>query len=173
MAGEETKHRSKPWEWPFEWFADETFSRDVASRTLAGLIVLFVVWGVGIAAGVFTGARAIDAFRVILLLLALFWAVFTAIYMLRLGFSKGGPIRPSGPNGAIFPRWLALIVAVGNALDERVHRLGDPQYRVLGWPNPITSVGILGELASGQASLFHGALRLALSAPQPRLPLLT
>jgi hypothetical protein len=33
--------QSKPWKWPGEWFRDERFWRDVGSRTLSGLIVLF------------------------------------------------------------------------------------------------------------------------------------
>lgn len=31
----------KPWQWPGEWFRDQSFWRDVGSRTLSGLIVLF------------------------------------------------------------------------------------------------------------------------------------
>jgi hypothetical protein len=31
----------RPWQWPGEWFRDEKFWRDVGSRTLSGLIVLF------------------------------------------------------------------------------------------------------------------------------------
>lgn len=33
--------KTKPWQWPGEWFRDEKFWRDVGSRTLSGLIVLF------------------------------------------------------------------------------------------------------------------------------------
>ncbi|MHC6592907.1 hypothetical protein [Arthrobacter sp. C152] len=32
---------ARPWQWPGEWFRDEKFWRDVGSRTLSGLIVLF------------------------------------------------------------------------------------------------------------------------------------
>lgn len=31
----------RPWQWPGEWFRDQSFWRDVGSRTLSGLIVLF------------------------------------------------------------------------------------------------------------------------------------
>lgn len=31
----------RPWQWPGEWFRDEKFWRDVGSRTVSGLIVLF------------------------------------------------------------------------------------------------------------------------------------
>lgn len=35
------ENKTKPWQWPGEWFRDEKFWRDVGSRTLSGLIVLF------------------------------------------------------------------------------------------------------------------------------------
>lgn len=37
----ELENKTKPWQWPGEWFRDEKFWRDVGSRTLSGLIVLF------------------------------------------------------------------------------------------------------------------------------------
>lgn len=37
----ETEKQSRPWQWPGEWFRDQSFWRDVGSRTLSGLIVLF------------------------------------------------------------------------------------------------------------------------------------
>jgi hypothetical protein len=33
--------KTKPWQWPSEWFRDQSFWRDVGSRTLSGLLVLF------------------------------------------------------------------------------------------------------------------------------------
>ena len=45
-----------------KWVREETFWKDVTTRTLAGLIVVFVAWGVGIAAGVFTSEGALEGF---------------------------------------------------------------------------------------------------------------
>lgn len=38
----EIEKQSKPWQWPGEWFSDQSFWRDVGSRTISGLIVLFL-----------------------------------------------------------------------------------------------------------------------------------
>lgn len=38
---EEMAKPVRPWQWPGEWFRDQSFWRDVGSRTLSGLIVLF------------------------------------------------------------------------------------------------------------------------------------
>lgn len=37
----EIEKKTKAWQWPGEWFRDQSFWRDVGSRTLSGLIVLF------------------------------------------------------------------------------------------------------------------------------------
>ncbi len=43
--------KSKPWQWPLEWWHDEKFWRDVASRAVAGIIVVFVGYAVAVASG--------------------------------------------------------------------------------------------------------------------------
>lgn len=48
---EETEVKSKPWQWPGEWMRDEKFWRDVASRTLAGALVVFIGYLVAVANG--------------------------------------------------------------------------------------------------------------------------
>ncbi len=44
-------NQSSPLRWPGEWLRDQSFWRDVATRTLAGLIVALVIFAVGVTAG--------------------------------------------------------------------------------------------------------------------------
>jgi len=80
---EPEKPKVSPWLWPLEWWVDEKFWRDVATRTIAGLIVVFAVWGVGIAIGVFSKPEVIEGFiRVflVLFLLALLFVTFAQLF---------------------------------------------------------------------------------------------
>ncbi|WP_312099829.1 hypothetical protein [Corynebacterium dentalis] len=47
----ELQTKSRPWQWPLEWWYDEKFWRDVASRAVAGIIVVFVGYAVAVASG--------------------------------------------------------------------------------------------------------------------------
>jgi amino acid transporter len=51
MNSEDTKPQSAPWHWPREWWHDHTFWRDVATRTVAGLIVVSITAVVAMALG--------------------------------------------------------------------------------------------------------------------------
>lgn len=51
MSEQLEKPQSKPWKWPGEWFRDEKFWRDVASRTTSGILVVII----GLAYAGFTG----------------------------------------------------------------------------------------------------------------------
>ncbi|WP_160665114.1 hypothetical protein [Pseudarthrobacter sp. ATCC 49987] len=51
MAEVEVEEKSKPWQWPGEWMRDEKFWRDVASRTLAGALVVAMGYLVAVANG--------------------------------------------------------------------------------------------------------------------------
>lgn len=48
----------RPWQWPGEWARSEAFWRDVASRTLAGIIVVFVAFTAAVLAGYASGPTA-------------------------------------------------------------------------------------------------------------------
>jgi putative copper export protein len=52
MSEPEESKKVRPWEWPFIWALDEKFWRDVASRAIAGLIVVSSVAVIGFASGV-------------------------------------------------------------------------------------------------------------------------
>jgi hypothetical protein len=69
----EPRHARKGW-WPSRWVRDETFWRDVATRTLAGLIVAAFV-AVGAAGGGFIPWRgvALAALAVALMLSNVLW----------------------------------------------------------------------------------------------------
>ena len=45
--------KSKPWQWPGEWLKDEKFWKDVASRTLSGVLAVGVIYIYGHAVGYF------------------------------------------------------------------------------------------------------------------------
>ncbi|MFJ4029527.1 hypothetical protein ACIPWF_19280 [Paenarthrobacter sp. NPDC089989] len=72
----DTETKSKPWQWPAEWMRDEKFWRDVASRTLSGLLVVLL----GYAAAVWLGyIKTPDGFNVM-------QAIVQGIFVLVAGF---------------------------------------------------------------------------------------
>lgn len=48
---EEPKPRTAPWQWPAQWFNDEKFWREVASRTVSGIIVVTLGFMVAMISG--------------------------------------------------------------------------------------------------------------------------
>lgn len=83
------EERVRPWRWPGQWFRDEKFWRDVASRTASGLIVALLIYLFAIFAG-YVGTPsglgvlfAIGAFVMV--------AVFTRVQMKRFNRMYGGP----------------------------------------------------------------------------------
>lgn len=44
---------SKPWQWPSEWAKDQAFWRDIATKTISGLVIAVVVYVYGVVAGYF------------------------------------------------------------------------------------------------------------------------
>ena len=96
--------------WPRTWFRDELFWRDVASRTIAGLIAAllaaFVIWGIGVAIGVFSSPGAVEGFISVLQLLIIFGALVSFVLELRVALSTDP--RPEG-----IPRWVWLGSAFG------------------------------------------------------------
>jgi multisubunit Na+/H+ antiporter MnhC subunit len=47
----EEKPQLRPWQWPGEWLRDEKFWKDVATRTVSGALVVFIVFLVGVSNG--------------------------------------------------------------------------------------------------------------------------
>ena len=78
----ETEKKSTPWQWPLEWWHDEKFWRDVASRAVAGIIVVFVGYAVAVASGLlgFPDLRQVVA-------VILVWAAGCAA-LVPLGFAS-------------------------------------------------------------------------------------
>lgn len=69
---------SSPWyRWPAEWSRDEKFWRDVGSRTLAGIIVVFVAWLGAIAFGYLQKPEFVHNLGNVLMILALIGIVLS------------------------------------------------------------------------------------------------
>lgn len=64
---EEANQLTPVWRWPGRWIKDETFWRDIASRTFSGVIVAFCVyWGAVIMGYIKTPENMHTAFQVTL-----------------------------------------------------------------------------------------------------------
>jgi hypothetical protein len=49
----EAGKKVQPWHWPGQWVREESFWRDVATRTASGLLVVILVYAYGLAVGYF------------------------------------------------------------------------------------------------------------------------
>lgn len=58
---EQTSKPVRPWQWPGAWARDENFWKDVATRTVSGLVVVLVVYVYGLAAGYFASPKNVAA----------------------------------------------------------------------------------------------------------------
>ncbi|THG30690.1 hypothetical protein [Naasia lichenicola] len=67
------------------WLTDESFWKDVTTRTMAGLIVVFVAWGVGVASGALSSVEGQHAFSNVLQLVFIFIGAVFAVYLVRRG----------------------------------------------------------------------------------------
>jgi hypothetical protein len=86
---EETEVKSKPWQWPGEWMKDEKFWKDVATRTVSGVLTVGVIYVYGLAVGYFKSPvivgstlMFIGAGGMVLVFAAL------CVYIYRKGFKK-------------------------------------------------------------------------------------
>ncbi|MFK4761705.1 hypothetical protein ACI3KS_12280 [Microbacterium sp. ZW T5_45] len=80
---------------PAKWVREESFWKDVTTRTLAGLIVAFVIWGVGVAIGVFDSEGAVEGFIRVLELIVITTGSFGFAAQLRLA-SRGESVFAPG-----------------------------------------------------------------------------
>lgn len=85
----EVDEKSKPWRWPGEWIRDEKFWKDVASRTLSGVLAVGVIYVYGLAVGYFqtpiivgTTLAATGMIGFVIVLVTMFVVVF------RIGIKK-------------------------------------------------------------------------------------
>ena len=63
MTDPAAEKKTTPWyKWPNEWRQDQLFWRDVASRAIAGLIVVGVGAFLAVASGLFRGTRYEESF---------------------------------------------------------------------------------------------------------------
>jgi hypothetical protein len=129
---EEEKLVSKPWKWPGEWVRDASWWRDVSTRAVAGLIVVFIVWGVGIAVGAFSAPGAVTGFLNVTLVLLALLAIFVVVYQVRVlvRHTQGRPVhKTDSKRTETMPAWLFLIHTLGTVgivvllVAETVNRL--------------------------------------------------
>jgi len=82
---------SEPWKWPLEWFADDRFWRDVASRALAGLIVVGISGAVAVGSGLLDdpiyGAALLRLLLGVIVLLI--WAPISSYVITRVKNHRG------------------------------------------------------------------------------------
>ena len=112
--------REKPevpaWRWPLEWWVDSLFWRDVASRGLAGLIVVFVAWGVGVAAGVFSDPEVVQGFGNVALGVFALLAAAMVVYLVRsvIRHTQGkSTVKRESKWTERVPVWLVLSYIIG------------------------------------------------------------
>ncbi|NHW45936.1 sulfite exporter TauE/SafE family protein [Paenarthrobacter sp. MSM-2-10-13] len=105
----ETETKSKPWQWLGEWMRDEKFWRDVASRTLAGALVVAMGYLVAVANGLLAVPSVAQIFVGVVFIalgVGIFW-LFVAKYLRWIA-----PLvnRISRPWGDILDTLIKLVV---------------------------------------------------------------
>jgi hypothetical protein len=102
--------------WPLRWVREESFWRDVATRTAAGIIVAFLIWGVGVAIGAFQSPDAVQGFINALLLLMAVAFGLSGILMLHLAASRQSVRWPESKDDEPgLPRWALVVEGIGSA----------------------------------------------------------
>lgn len=102
-----------------KWVREESFWKDVTTRTIAGLIVVMVVWGVGIVAGVFDSEGAIEGFIRVFEMIALVLSVMLFVAQWRLAEKEESiyaPGRKSGRSRAMLRLSAVPELVIGVAL---------------------------------------------------------
>lgn len=88
----------KPWRWPGVWFRQESFWRDVASRTLAAVFAAGIVYVFAVAGGYVSKPNVLP----FVALLAWF---IPSVYF----YAKSSKLNPNGWYGR-WPTWLLRIL---------------------------------------------------------------
>lgn len=106
---------SKPWKWPGEWVRDQGWWRDVSTRAAAGLIVVFIAWGVGVAVGAFSDPGVVAGFFNVLLAVMAIVCAFTLFYEIRviIRHFQGRPKSRRSATAETMPLWVFLGQIIG------------------------------------------------------------
>lgn len=101
------------WEIFKSWWLQETFWREMTTRTASALLAAFVIWGVAVAVGAFQSPDVVNGFGNLLELIVIVLALVSFYLQLMLAVSKR-PARASVVNElGNPPRWLLMIGALG------------------------------------------------------------
>jgi hypothetical protein len=106
--------KTKPWQWPGEWFRDEKFWRDVGSRTVSGLIVLFFGYWAALLLGFIKSPDNFrNAFQVTAVVMnsiwVIAWSTKVPVSRLRSKLQKRFP-RPARKVGPVIAYVIAFFV---------------------------------------------------------------
>ncbi len=119
------------WRWPGEWARSQSFWRDVATRTVAGVIVVFLVWATGIATGLIAQPAVVAAFLHVLQGIAIITLVLTSVMMISTARRARKGTLPD-----------ALILRARGADRSRDLRLTSRMFFSLGVTGLLASTGI-------------------------------
>ncbi|GGV28253.1 hypothetical protein [Paenarthrobacter nicotinovorans] len=92
------KPQLPPWQWPLEWWLDEKFWRDVATRTVSGLVVLLIGYIVAVTSGLL---GIPDLRKVLAVILVIAGAILIGFPFVRLSRKIIKLIKKH-----VTPRWL-------------------------------------------------------------------
>lgn len=59
MSEEPVENKSKPWQWPREWVKDESFWRDIATKTISASLAALLIYLSGLALGYFSSPHLV------------------------------------------------------------------------------------------------------------------
>ncbi|MDQ0825394.1 membrane protease YdiL (CAAX protease family) [Arthrobacter sp. B2I5] len=101
----EEKAPARAWQWPLEWWHDEKFWRDVATRTVSGLVVLLIGYIVAVASGLL----GIPDLRKVLAVLLVFAGAALVVY--PLGMLSRKIILWIKKH--VIPKWVGVLMMTG------------------------------------------------------------
>jgi hypothetical protein len=89
---EESEVKSKPWQWPGEWFKDEKFWREVTARSVSGVIVLVLAAFGAVAAGLIVEPQF--PARLTVTVLTVFFYIAITLKFTERWWSKPADLKP-------------------------------------------------------------------------------
>ncbi|PTT22794.1 hypothetical protein DBR36_01295 [Microbacterium sp. HMWF026] len=93
-----------------KWVREESFWKDITTRTIAGLITVFTVWVVGVLTGVFNSEGALEGLMRLVELAVIASGLTIVILGSRLA-TKGRPIHSRGKQSDRSPASLWVPIA--------------------------------------------------------------
>lgn len=112
---EETKAKSKPWQWPGEWVNDEKFWREVTARATSALIVVIIGYIAAMVLGYISTPTGKQTINLVVLALMLGFCIFCTIWFHRIGWlpnSRRPGIYKFTWGLLLAGIWLAALLAV-------------------------------------------------------------